>query len=58
MLKNDAVTKAFHKKICDGDKIAVAVTGKFKGKGKKRLLIASKIDDPPPAKKGKGKKKA
>jgi len=58
LLKNDAVTKAFHKKICGGDKIAVAVTGKFEGKGKKRLLVASKIADPPPAKKGKGKKKA
>ena len=57
LLKNDAVTKAFHKKICDGDKIAVAVTGKFEGKGKKRLLIASKIANPPSAKKGKGKKK-
>ena len=58
LLKNDAVTKAFHKRICSGDKIAVAVTGKFEGKGKKRLLVASKIADPPPAKKGKGKKKA
>ena len=58
LLKNDAVTMAFHKKICGGDKIAVAVTGKFEGEGKKRLLIANKIDDPPPAKKGKGKKKA
>ena len=58
MLKNNDVTKAFHKKICGGDKIAVAVTGKFEGKGKKRLLVASKIADPPPAKKGKGKKKA
>lgn len=53
LLKNDAVTKAFHKKICSGDKIAVAVTGKFEGKGKKRLLVASKIADAP--KKGKGK---
>ena len=53
LLKNDAVTKAFHKKICGGDKIAVAVTGKFEGKGKKRLLVASKIADAP--KKGKGK---
>ena len=58
LLKNDAVTKAFHKKICGGDKIAVAVTGKFEGKGKKRVIVASKIADPPPAKKGKGKKKA
>jgi hypothetical protein len=60
LLKNDAVTKAFHKKICGGDKIAVAVTGKFEGKGKKRLLVASKINDKPAAKgkKGKGKKKA
>ena len=54
LLKNDAVTMAFHKKICGGNKIAVAVTGKFEGEGKKRLPIASKIDDPPPAKKGEG----
>ena len=53
LLKNDAVTKAFHKRICSGDKIAVAVTGKFEGKGKKRLLVASKIVDAP--KQGKGK---
>ena len=53
LLKNDAVTKAFHKRICSGDKIAVAVTGKFEGKGKERLLVASKIADAP--KKGKGK---
>jgi hypothetical protein len=53
LLKNDAVTKAFHKRICSGDKIAVAVTGKFEGKGKKRLLVASKIADAP--KKGKSK---
>jgi|TARA_B110000438_G_scaffold244918_1_gene245618 hypothetical protein len=58
LLKNNDVTKAFHKKICGGDKIAVAVTGKFEGKGKKRVIVASKIADPPPAKKGKGKKKA
>ena len=58
LLKNNDVTKAFHKKICGGDKIAVAVTGKFEGKGKKRVRVASKIADPPPAKKGKGKKKA
>ncbi|SVC03855.1 uncharacterized protein METZ01_LOCUS256709, partial [marine metagenome] len=36
-----------------GDKIAVAVTGKFEGKGKTRLLVASKIADAP--KKGKDK---
>ena len=53
LLKNDAVTKAFHKRICSGDKIAVAVTGKFEGKGKTRLLVASKIADAP--KKGKVK---
>ena len=60
LLKNDPVTKAFHKKICGGDKIAVAVTGKFEGKGKKRVIVASKINDKPAAKgkKGKGKKKA
>ena len=59
LLKNDAVTKAFHSKICSGDKIAVAVTGKFEGKGKKRVLVASKINDKPAAakkgKRGKGK---
>ena len=53
LLKNDAVTKAFHKRICSGDKSAVAVTGKFEGKGKERLLVASKIADAP--KKGKVK---
>jgi hypothetical protein len=59
LLKNNDVTKAFHKKICGGDKIAVAVTGKLDGKGKTRVLVASKINDKPaPAKKGKGKKKA
>jgi hypothetical protein len=60
LLKNNDVTKAFHNKICGGDKIAVAVTGKLDGKGKKRVLIASKINDKPaPAKKGKrGKGKA
>ena len=58
LLKNNDVTKAFHKKICGGDKIAVAVTGKFEGKGKERVIVASKIADPPPAKKRKGKKKA
>ena len=58
LLKNNDVTQAFHKKICGGDKIAVAVTGKLEGKGKERVIVASKIADPPPAKKGKGKKKA
>jgi len=61
LLKNDAVTKAFHKRICGGDKIAVAVTGKFEGKGKKRLLVASKIADAPKKEEGKAtdkKKKA
>ena len=37
LLKNDAVTKAFHKRICSGDKIAVAVTGKFEGKRQETL---------------------
>ena len=42
LLKNDDVTKAFHAKIC---KAAVysAVTGKFEGKKKERVLVASKI---------------
>lgn len=54
LLKNNDVTKAFHSKICSGDKIAVAVTGKLEGKGKKRVIVASKINDKPaPAKKGK-----
>jgi len=54
LLKNNDVTKAFHSKICSGDKVPVAVTGKLEGKGKTRVLVASKINDKPaPAKKGK-----
>ena len=57
LLKNNDVTKAFHSKICSGDKIAVGVTGKLEGKGKNRVLVASKINDKP-APKGKSKKAA
>ncbi len=57
LLKNNDVTKAFHSKICSGDKIAVGVTGKLEGKGKNRVLVASKINDKP-ATKGKNKKAA
>ena len=56
LLKNNDVTKAFHAKICGGDKIAVAVTGKREGKGKKRVLVVSKIDDAPAKKGGKSRK--
>ncbi|MEC7881481.1 MAG: hypothetical protein VYB35_01120 [Verrucomicrobiota bacterium] len=61
LLKNNDITKAFHSKICgSGDKVAVGVTGKLEGKGKNRVLVASKINDKP-APKGKtkvtGKKK-
>jgi len=53
LLKNNDVTKAFHSKICSGDKIAVGVTGKLEGKGKNRVLVASKINDKPTPTKGK-----
>jgi hypothetical protein len=53
LLKNNDVTKAFHSKICSGDKIAVGVTGKLEGKGKNRVLVASKINDKPAPTKGK-----
>ena len=57
LLKNNEVTKAVHGKICKGQKVAVAVTGKLDGKGKSRVLVASKINDKPaPAKRG-GKRK-
>ena len=42
LLKNDDVTKAFHKEICKAS-VFSAVTGKFEGKGKARILVASKI---------------
>ena len=59
LLKNNDVTKEFHSKICSGDKVPVAVIGKLEGKGKTRVLVASKINDKPtPAKKRKGKKGA
>ncbi len=57
LLKNNEVTKAVHGKICKGQKVAVAVTGKLDGKGKSRVLVASKINDKPaPTKRG-GKRK-
>ncbi|HJN89782.1 MAG TPA: DUF6370 family protein [Verrucomicrobiota bacterium] len=57
LLKNNEATKAIHSKICKGQKVAVAVTGKLDGKGKSRVLVASKINDKPaPAKRG-GKRK-
>jgi len=50
MIKNDDVSKAFHKEICKADVFA-AVTGKFEGKGKARILVASKIAKAEPKKK-------
>ena len=50
LLKNDDVTKAFHKEICKADVFA-SVTGKFEGKGKARTLVASKIAKAKPKKK-------
>ena len=50
MLKNDDVTKAFHKEICKAD-IFAAVTAKYEGKGKNRVLVASKIEKAKPRKK-------
>ena len=50
MIKNDDVSKAFHKEICKAD-VFTAVTGKFEGKGKARILVASKIDKAKPKKK-------
>ncbi len=52
LLTNNDVAKAFHKNICSGDKVPVAVTGKTEGKGKKAMITASKIE------KAKAKKKA
>ena len=43
LLKNDDVTKAFHKEICKASVFAT-VTAKFEGKGKARVLVASKIE--------------
>ena len=42
LLKNDDVTKAFHKEICKAS-VYSAVTGKFEGTKKDRILVASKI---------------
>ncbi len=50
LIKNDDVSKAFHKEICKAD-IFAAVTGKFEGKGKARILVASKIAKAEPKKK-------
>lgn len=43
LLTNNDVAKAFHKNICSGDKVPVAVTGTRQGKGKKVTITASKI---------------
>ena len=51
LLKNNDVAKAFHKNICSGDKVPVAVTGVREGKGKNITITASKIE------KAKAKKK-
>ena len=50
LIKNDNVSKAFHKEICKAD-IFAAVTGQFEGKGKARILVASKIAKAEPKKK-------
>ncbi len=50
LIKNDDVSKAFHKEICKADVFA-AVTAKFEGKGKARVLVASKIVKAQPKKK-------
>ena len=50
LIKNDDVTKAFHKEICKTDVFA-AVTAKYEGKGKARVLVASKIEKAKPRKK-------
>jgi hypothetical protein len=44
LLKNNEVAKAFHNNICSGDKVPVAVTGTREGKGKKVVIIATKIE--------------
>ena len=50
MIKNDDVSKAFHKEICKAD-IFAAVTGKLEGDRKNRVLVASKIEKAKPRKK-------
>ena len=50
LLKNDDVTKAFHENICKASVFA-AVTGKYEGKRKARVLVASKIEKAKPRKK-------
>ena len=50
MIKNDDVSKAFHKEICKADVFA-AVTGKFEGDRKNRILVATKIEKAKPRKK-------
>ena len=50
MIKNDDVSKAFHKEICKADVFA-AVTGKLEGDRKNRVLVASKIEKAKPRKK-------
>ena len=50
MIKNDDVSKAFHKEICKADVFA-AVTGKFEGNRKNRILVATKIEKAKPRKK-------
>ena len=50
MIKNDDVSKAFHKEICKADVFA-AVTGKFEGDRKNRILVAAKIEKAKPRKK-------
>ena len=52
LIKNDDVSKAFHKEICKADVFA-AVTGKSEGRGKARVLVASKIEKAQPKKKKK-----
>ena len=50
MIKNDDVSKAFHKEICKVDVFA-AVTGNFKDYRKNKILVASKIEKAKPRKK-------
>ena len=52
MIKNNDVSKAFHKEICKADVFA-AVTAKFEGDRKNRVLVASKIEKAKPRKKKK-----
>ena len=44
LLKNNDVAKAFHKNICSGDEVPVAITGKREGKGKNVTIAATKIE--------------